>query len=868
MKPSNTQPLKLSSLLFAAALSAFAAESVFAADVTVQVTAGQESFGKVSGGKANAKAGSTLTLKATASKGYGFAGWYDGEELASWQSSWKYQVTDESKAFSARFVAAKDDGFALTDKVPEGYEFGIEYQPKRSDCLAIGYKIGVPHSEVTVKVSGLPSGIKAVYGTDPKFNGSFEFEGTAKKEGVYFVTFEAKNANGYVQSLTQMWVVGYPTPYLDDIPIGSLGTMRVGEGYSRTWYDKILVVQKFAVSGLPPGLKFDAWAQNPYDDDEFYSRIYGYPTKPGAYTIDFAKTYSDKKVYKSRIPVIVKDPGSFYISVEVGDSSVGRGTAKGSGVYRVGAKVPLSAKPASKDYVFAGWFTDKACSTKPLVGGENHTSYDDDFTVSGEYRKASDTMIFYYDCIDKARSIYAKFLPKDSDYLSLSTDLGSGSRWSVGDMSMDMGTCLGIEVDSGTLPTVTAKNLPPGFSLVGNRRIYADYSKVKPGMVYENVQLIAKNQTGKTDSKAFAICTGNYKSYLAPGLKTEDDAYEAMVGEDIFYALWYADLKLNDDYGDWKMSVSGLPPGVKANYYGEIKAFWLLGSPTKTGVYTPVFTFTRGSGASKQTEKFSFTLTVYPQSPALIGTFNGVTTWDSSLKNIRPESRLLTLTSAEGGKLTAKVGKLSFSGNGWVNNDDGYWAAYLKTGKVKEGGKTLIYELYAYGTSEYKELGANDLTGFMNCWSVDDDAYINLDGTDMYFFAKQNCYGKGYWTDEKAATLALMMKTTGYIITGYYFEESEAGRKYSLSPTSDKNAAIKLAVDKKGVMKLSGTIDLTTYGGKKFKVSGSTTLLPGVDHSLTGWLPVDAGANGKCLFYFVYGGDNPDSAMFYKDAGN
>ena len=853
--------------LAVAALTMSVAQSAFAASVTVQVAAGQEAFGKVSGGKANAKSGSTLTLKATAAKGYGFAGWYDGEELVSWRSSWKYQVTDESKAFSARFVAAKDDGFALTDKMAEGYMFGITYQPKRSDCLAIGYKIGVPHSEVTIKISGLPSGIKAVYGTNPKFNGSFEFEGLAKKEGVYFVTFEAKNANGYVQSLTQMWVVGYPTPYLDDIPIGSLGTMRVGEGYSRTWYDKILVVQKFTASGLPAGLKFDAWTQDPYYEDEFYSRIYGYPTKPGAYTIDFAKTYSDKKVYKSRIPVIVKDPGSFYISVEVGDSSVGRGTAKGSGVYRVGAKVPLSAKPASKDYVFAGWFTDKSC-TKPLVGGENHTSYDDAFTVSGEYRKASDTMVFYYDCIDKARSIYAKFLPKDSDYLSLSTDLGSGSRWNVGDMSASSGSYLGIEVDSGTLPTVTAKNLPPGFKYDATKsRIYADHSKVKPGMVYENVQLIAKNQTGKTDSKTFAIYTGNYKSYLVPGLKTEDDAYKVMVGEDMFYVLWDADLHLNDSYGDWKMSVTGLPPGVKANYDGKKWDFWLSGSPTKPGIYTPVFTFTRGSGASKQTEKFSFTLTVSPQSPALVGTFNGVTTWDNSLKDVRPESRLVTFTSAEGGKLTAKVGKLSFSGNGWVDNADGDWAAYLKTGKVKEGGKTLMYELYAYGTSEYKELGENDLTGFLNCWSVDDDDYINLDGTDMYFFAKQNCYGKGFWTDEEAAKLVLM-KTMGYNITGYYFEESEAGRKYSLSQTSDKNPAIKLTVDKKGVMKLSGTIDLTIYGGKKFKVSGSTTLLPGTDHSLTGWLPVDAGANGKCLFHFVYGGDNPDSAMFYKDTGH
>ena len=62
-KPSNFRTFKLSNLLLAAGLAVFSAESAFAASVTVQVAAGQESFGKVSGGKANAKTGSTLTLK-------------------------------------------------------------------------------------------------------------------------------------------------------------------------------------------------------------------------------------------------------------------------------------------------------------------------------------------------------------------------------------------------------------------------------------------------------------------------------------------------------------------------------------------------------------------------------------------------------------------------------------------------------------------------------------------------------------------------------------------------------------------------------------------------------------------------------------
>jgi len=848
MKLSNLQTFKLSNLLLAAALAALAPMSAFAANVTVQVTAGQEAFGKVSGGKANAKEGSSLTLKATAAKGYGFCGWFEGSTPVSYRSSWEYTVEGSDKTFTAKFVAAKNDGFDISDNKPSGYALAIGETPVASACFAVTRRAEATSlSETTVKVSGLPNGVKAVTGTDPKKNGYVDFTGAPTKEGVYYVMFEAKNANGYVQALTQKWVVdGADDGDFDEIGLGPIEDywepMFMGKGWKDSFsYSDYDGVKKLAFNGLPSGLKPNDY----FDGKRHIFAISGYPSKPGKYAITFTKTYDDNTVEKSRQTVIVSDPGSYYVTVDVGSSSEGLGTVSGSGVYRVGSKISLSAKPASKDYIFAGWFTDKACK-KPLVSDDNVTSIRDCFTASGEYRKASDSMIFYYEAINKARNIYAQFLPKDSDSISLRTDLASKDWWETGAMDPSGKTYISYAVDSGTLPTVTAKGLPPGFKLDTKKaRIEVDYSRVKPGAVYENVQLIAKNLTGLTDVKTFAVYIGNYKSSLVPDLKTNTDAYEVMVGEDIYEAEWYEDLKIVDHtYEDWKVSASGLPPGVKFGYVPEkiLRDFWLYGVPSKPGVYTAVFTFTRGSGASKQTELFSFTITVYDQSPALIGTFNGVTCWDdSTYTDIRPQSLPVTITSAKGGKVTVKVGNVSFSGNGWVHNGGDDWVFSAESGMVKEAdGKKRSYIIRIDASSQLKSLGELDMTGVL---SYKDEGYFSPELYDgNKFFAKQNCYGKKYWIDDLAAELAAMK--TMYFEMGGWSEDW-----ITLPRTTDTKAPFKVTVDKKGVMKLSGKDQGISF-------SGSATLLPETDGSLKGWVPIyfkgPTGCSGYYLFRLIY----------------
>jgi hypothetical protein len=554
--------------------------------------------------------------------------------------------------------------------------------------------------------------------------------------------------------------------------------------------------------------------------------------------------------------------------VEPAPSCAGFGTTTGSGVYKIGAKVPLSAKPAN-GYSFAGWFTDSAC-TKPLVCDDNRTyNLLDYFTASGDYRKASDSMTLYTDAANKAGMVFAKFIPKEADSVTVVLLGGSGYRiekkfvsqmWLVIDpfSPADGYIYVPYKVTSGTIPTVSAKGLPTGFKLdTKESQIVVDLSKVKPGMIYENVQLSAKNQSGNTGVYTFFVQTGNYKTSFAPNIKTNTNVYKAMVGEDMEWVEWRNDLYLDDGYGDWKMSVSGLPSGVKANYYGPDRKFWLSGMPTKTGVYTPIVTFTRGSGTNKQTEKFSFTITVYEQNPALVGTFNGVTCWNSAGTDIRPGARLVTITSANGGKVTAKVGKLSFSGSGWIHNSAGAWVTELKTGKIKEDGKTLVYKMTAYWMEADDE---NELIGQLARWSVEDEAYDDLEGTDWHVLAKQNRYGNGDWPDDKAAELAAK-KTMYFEFNGAVFFDIWN----SLVVTTDTKARIKVTVDKKGVLKLSGQI-----GGKT--CSGSTTLLPDLDGSLLkGYLPISFKSScgeANWIFRFTYQDGVPSLAVQYDGGGS
>ena len=162
------------------------------ATVSAVVAEGCEAMGKVTDGK-TANAGTKLTLKATANKGYVFAGW-DGpidDSQDPRNPSLSYVVGEDDAEFVAYFIPVEDDWVDVWMDCSNEYVTNEEI----SD-IYIGADSG---SLATLKVAGLPTGLK--YTAKPVYdrNGELLHEantiyGTPTKSGVYTVTVTATTA--------------------------------------------------------------------------------------------------------------------------------------------------------------------------------------------------------------------------------------------------------------------------------------------------------------------------------------------------------------------------------------------------------------------------------------------------------------------------------------------------------------------------------------------------------------------------------------------------------------------------------------------------------------------------------------------------
>jgi len=868
---------------FAATTSAHAAPVATYAAVTVKVADGQAECGKVSGGK-SAKVGAVLTLTATPNKGWGFAGWYREGDSAlasgtdgvpvSYASSWKYTVEDrEDQTFVAKFVSEKDDSLQIVDRKQDGvYEFGLDATPDVT--VELDGKPGEYSVPTTLSVSGLPTGIKYVKPGPESIFGTFT--GKATKAGVYYVQFKAQNKNGYKYFYMQKWVVGGADPNgsdYDEIGIDwdskwlrPLKEFQVGKACSVSLKPELskLGVTKLDVKGLPNGVKFLGM------DDSSWS-IEGYPTTPAPRLVLFTATMADGSTKKALKTFIVRDSGYRYVSIVPAKAYEALGTTVKSGVYQVGKqKIALTAKPARKDIFFGGWYFSEDAAQgdgdDALQGTINDgTGIDDLYTDSGDWRKASDKMMFYWDIAEgkKRVDIYAKFITADQDELAFYTDrirdepLGSEYTFFAGPPDEEYDD-FSYFVWSWTYPTVTAKNLPPGVALDTKYGcLRATRSKVKPGMVYTNVTLTAKNQTGMTKTVNLTLRIANQRSDLVPQANYDvENGYSLMVGQDVSASdltLWLN----NNDFGTgWNVSATGLPTGMSLD--GILtddtgsEMINLGHAPTKAGTYAPVFTLTRGTGKDKETESFSVTINVYDMPAALTGLFNGLTCFATPNANdpyadVRPESRIVTISAKKDGTISAKAGKQSFSrnlGHCWQPNEDGSWCYDVYTPAAKENGNYVAYKLHIDATAEEKEIGAYGFTGFIA--KLTQDAAGNEISSefveDGVFYTYQNILN----TDERVAPfVAELAKQTTKTI-GFTVEEKKdnlpewARDAYSLKYTADlKAAAVKVKVTTKGVVNVSGKVDGVA-------IKASTTLYPVYDEdekSMTfyGWIPTTFG---------------------------
>ena len=251
-------------------------------------------------------AGKKVTLKATAAKGYAFAGWMnvdleqDGVDYRS--PSLPYVMPDHDETIYARFVSSwEDSNIGL-------YVRGIDMASNGENSEF--YTSGKVEMELDVQsyslpkvvISGLPTGVKF----DAKEN---RISGTISKAGTYTVT--AKLANASVKKdQTFRIVVDNLTGANDRLLVrdaegnevallnsrGDKYMMSVGvKEFNLPVLNAVNVGDTVTLAGLPSGLKYNAKT----------GKIEGIATKTGAYTVS-ATVKSGAASYVSTFTVDVK----------------------------------------------------------------------------------------------------------------------------------------------------------------------------------------------------------------------------------------------------------------------------------------------------------------------------------------------------------------------------------------------------------------------------------------------------------------------------------------------------------------------------------------------------------------------------------
>ena len=176
--------------------------------ISAIVADGCEAMGKVTGGK-TAKAGTKVTLKATANKGYVFAGWEGplDESQDPRNPSASYVVEPADVEFVAKFISLADDVAAISFTMPKEYENGVAI-----DNVAIDVSGCTSLPKVSVK--GLPAGLKFTAKPIYKKGSKTEIEvpantiyGTSTKSGVYTVVATVTTAGKKTAICSQTIIV-------------------------------------------------------------------------------------------------------------------------------------------------------------------------------------------------------------------------------------------------------------------------------------------------------------------------------------------------------------------------------------------------------------------------------------------------------------------------------------------------------------------------------------------------------------------------------------------------------------------------------------------------------------------------------------
>ena len=478
--------------------------------------------------------GKKVTLKCSCSdKRALFVGWFDedGDKVSS-NTSYSFTMPDYDFYPSAYYILPQDD---YLNGCTESFE-GV-YGQTFEEYLIASFN---SESDVTVKVSGLPSGLKTHVVKSDNWTTEVYVSGklSSTKGENCWVTVTAKNKTGWKLTLIEPWSLNGGADFLvDDI----LDSKWTGDVIDHEFDEE---ERPKSITGLPKGISYNAKT----------GLLSGTLTTPGVYHVKY--TYASGSEIRT---ALIYDDGSGYINVIADDDN---GTVSGSGVYFCGETLKLSAKP-KKGYVFAGW---KDVDFGPL-----------DEILKTDARSAEISTIADYQIINIGE-IRGCFEEAENDtFVDFSID--AESEWSFFEDDAFFFT-----VESVSLPKVTMKGAPSGVQLkIFNGNEYElcldDTKTVAPG-VYP-ITLTAVNQSKVSASVVVTLTIPNWVS--------------EEVGE-VFDKEFTAGLAVMPyDVGDNPegLTVKGLPAGLKYNAKNDAKtgvaAGTVTGKPTKAGYYTVTF---------------------------------------------------------------------------------------------------------------------------------------------------------------------------------------------------------------------------------------------------------------------------------------
>ena len=342
-------------------------------------TACDAAHGKVSGAGVYAK-GKKATLKATAGKGFAFAGWeLEGADLPAGADardpSLALAVGDTDVTARARFVPAGEDGTLAL--LVDGAEVPEDGSARFRDAGA-GFALeAVSASLPKVALSGLPPGLKY----DAKAG---RIAGRGTKPGLYTVTAKLSNAT-VRRAVARTFRIEVPNLRDADALLRDGLANAPGEAYRayvgvRAAGLPSLVpadpahAKSLKVSGLPAGLKFDAKAVAAGE-----AALAGVPSKAGAYTVSVAVAGKTSTFTLEVLPLPDWAVGPF---TGCFDETGADGTAlRGTAAFTVSSAGKVSAKLVRQDGKAASW--THACLDRAEADAAGGVSFRVDAAVGG-----------------------------------------------------------------------------------------------------------------------------------------------------------------------------------------------------------------------------------------------------------------------------------------------------------------------------------------------------------------------------------------------------------------------------------------------------------------------------------------------------